>query len=271
MVYNNIIKTAMNSICCRFANRYTKGCETMDTDYLKSLENYSSFTRKELSFAISEYGLNISDSMLKVVIKKLLESHEIARVGRNAYCVINNSIKEYCYHYSELSCEVAEIVSNNFPYLDFTIFELVQLNAFLNHQIAHNVVFISVEGDLCDFVFDKLKERYPGKVLINPTNEIYNQYWCDDMIVVERLVSEAPRGIDKKWHTRIEKLLVDIYTDPIQKETFSASELPTIYEDAFAGYIIDESCMFRYAKRRGIENKLKKYILKNTDVKFRKG
>ena len=78
-------------------------------------------------------------------------------------------------------------------------------------------------------------------------------------------------GTDEKWHTRIEKLLVDVYADPIQKETFSVSELPIIYNDAFECYVIDESCMFRYAKRRGIEKELKKYILQHTHVTFRKG
>lgn len=243
----------------------------MDTEYLKSLESMSSFNRSDLFSVISEYGIKISDSMLKVILKKLLDSGKIARIGRNAYCVVTEHVKVYHYNYSELANEVAKIISEGFPYLTFTVFELIQLNAFVNHQIAHNVVFVSVEADLCDFVFDKLKEKYPGKVLINPTSEIYNQYWCDDMIVLEKLVSEAPVGIGEKWHTRIEKLLVDIYSDPIQKETFSASELPAIYQDAFAGYIIDESCMFRYAKRRGIENKLKKYILEHTNVTFRKG
>ena len=41
------------------------------------------------------------------------------------------------------------------------------------------------------FVFDTLKKKYPGKVLINPTSEIYHLYWYDDMIVIEKLVSEV--------------------------------------------------------------------------------
>ena len=243
----------------------------MNTSYLKTLQNNTCFNRNDLFSAINKSGIAISDSMFKVLLKKLLDAGKIARVGRNAYCVVGEQVKNYHYNYSELANEVAGIITKEFPYLQFTIFELVQLNAFVNHQIAHNVLFVSVEADLCDFVFDKLKEKYPGKVLINPTNEIYNQYWSDNMIVLEKLVSEAPLGIDEKWHTRIEKLLVDVYSDPIQKETFSASELPTIYEDAFGGYIIDESCMFRYAKRRGIEKKLKKYISQHTNVTLRKG
>ena len=243
----------------------------MDTSYLKTLQKKTCFNRDDLFSAIKENGIVVSASMFKVLLKKLLDTGKIVRVGRNSYCVVDEQVKKYHYNYSELANEVAGIIIKEFQYLQFTIFELVQLNAFVNHQIAHNVVFVSVEADLRDFVFDKLKEKYPGKVLINPTTEIYNQYWSDNMIVLEKLVSEAPLGTDEKWHTRIEKLLVDVYADPIQKETFSVSELPIIYNDAFECYVIDESCMFRYAKRRGIEKELKKYILQHTHVTFRKG
>jgi hypothetical protein len=242
----------------------------MDTEYLKILERKDSFSRAELLAAVKEYGIQISDSMFKVVLKKLIDAEKIIRVGRNAYCVNEGNRRGYEYRYSELACSIAEQIKADFPYLSFSIFELVQLNAFVNHQIAHNVVFVSVESDLGNFVFDKLKEKYPGKVLIYPSIEIYHQYWYDDMIVIQKLVSEAPAGSKEKWHTRIEKMLVDIFVDDIQKESFSESELVGIYEDAFARYAIDESCLFRYAKRRGTQQRLKEYLMTNTNVKLRK-
>ena len=187
------------------------------------------------------------------------------------YGVNEESRRMYEHEYSELARSIAKQMKEDFPYLSFSVFELVQLNAFVNHQIAHNVIFVSVESDLGDFVFDKLKEKYPGRVLIYPSVEIYHRYWCDDMIVIQKLTSEAPMGIREKWHTRIEKMLVDIFADDIQKESFSESELAGIYEDAFAGYAIDESCLFRYAKRRGAQRKLQEYLAANTNVKLRKG
>jgi hypothetical protein len=208
--------------------------------------------------------------MFKVLLKKLVDAGKIIRVGRNAYCVNEGNRRTYEHRYSDLACSIAEQMKEDFPYLSFSIFELVQLNVFVNHQIANNVIFLSVESDLGNFVFDRLKEKYPGKVLIYPSVEIYHQYWCDDMIVIQKLISEAPTGNEEKWHTRIEKMLVDIFVDDIQKESFSESELTGIYEDAFAGYAIDESCLFRYAKRRGIHYKLKEYLTENTNVKLRK-
>jgi hypothetical protein len=245
------------------------GSDKMETAYLRTLEKKDSFSRAELLSAIKEYGIKVSDSMFKVVLKKLIDTQKIIRVGRNAYCVNKENRRIYEHRYSDFACNIAAEIAVDFPYLSFAIFELIQLNDFLNHQIAHNVVFVSVESDLGEFVFEKMKEKYPGKVLIYPSIEIYHQYWCDDMIVIQKLVSESPMGNKEKWHSRIEKMLVDIFVDNIQKESFSESELAGIYEDAFLRYAIDESCLFRYAKRRGMQQRLKEYLMTNTNVKLR--
>ena len=239
--------------------------------YLKILENEKSFSRSELMETMKNDGKNISEATFKVELQKLLKEGSIIRVGRNAYCVAKEGVRVYNYAYSDDAKNIAKILKEKFPLLNFTIMDFVQLNEFVNHQLAHNVIFVSVEADLGDFVFDVLKEAYPGKVLINPTPEIYHQYWYDDMIVIGKLISESPVGQQEKWNTRIEKLLVDLITNAILKSSVSESELPNIYEEAFAKYAIDESCMFRYAKRRGAEKKIREFIRDNTNVELRVG
>ena len=91
------------------------------------------------------------------------------------------------------------------------------------------------------------------------------------MIVVGKLISEAPMGQKEKWNTRIEKLLVDVITNSILLSSVSEAELINIYEGAFAKYAIDESCMFRYAKRRGAENKIREFIKEKTNVQLKVG
>ena len=118
-------------------------------------------------------------------------------------------------------------------------------------------------------MFDTMKERYPGKVLIDPTPSLYHQYWYNGMIVINKLVTEAPKGVAVPWHTRLEKLLVDLVCDEILMETISESEYPTILEDTFTKYAIDESCLFRYAKRRGAEKRFRNLIRNKTDIKLR--
>ena len=239
--------------------------------FLNLLENKETFSRAELMEVMQENGKAISEASFKLELQKMLKKGEIVRVGRNKYCVAKDGVGVYTYEYSTDAKAVAEVLKDKFPYLDFTIMDFVQLNEFVNHQLAHNVIYVSVESDLGEFVFDTLKEKYPGKVLINPTPEIYHQYWYDGIIVIGKLVSEAPMGQKEKWNTRIEKLLVDVLTNSILLSCVSDAELANIYEEAFAKYAIDESCMFRYAKRRGAEKKIREFIKKNTNVQLRVG
>lgn len=88
----------------------------------------------------------------------MVNSGEIIRVGRNRYCLPNDKQQVYTYEYSELAEEVASYIEEQYPYLDFSIFEFVQMNDFVNHLVAHNVIFLSVESDTMDFVFDSLKK-----------------------------------------------------------------------------------------------------------------
>ena len=239
--------------------------------FLNLLENKETFSRAELMEVMQENGKAISEASFKLELQKMLKKGEIVRVGRNKYCVAKDGVGVYTYEYSVDAKAVAEVLKDKFPYLDFTIMDFVQLNEFVNHQLAHNVIYVSVESDLGEFVFDTLKKIYPGKVLINPTSEIYHQYWYDGIIVIGKLVSEAPMGQKEKWNTRIEKLLVDVLTNSILLSCVSDAELANIYEEAFAKYAIDESCMFRYAKRRGAEKKIREFIKKNTNVQLRVG
>lgn len=239
--------------------------------YLRMLRYTTAFSRADLQSEISNTGINLSESTFKKILQTMLTEGLIVRVGRNAYCVADNGLSVYSYNYSNDAKNIATHLKGKFPQLDYTIMDFVQLNEFVNHQFAHNVVFVSVEANLGSFVFEDLKEQYPGKVLLNPTPEIYHQYWYDNMIVIGKLVSEAPMGQNERWNTRIEKLLVDVMTNPVLSCSISTTELPNIYEGAFAKYAIDESCMFRYAKRRGADKKIREFIQQETDIQLRVG
>lgn len=117
--------------------------------------------------------------------------------------------------------------------------------------MAHNAFFVSVENDLGDFVFDTLKTIYPGKVLIYPDAEMYHRYWVEDIIVILRLPTEAPRGKRTAW------------------ETCPSEEGASLFENMFGLYAVDESKLFRYARRRGVEKKLRSFIHEKTDIALR--
>ena len=241
----------------------------LEKRYYDGLLDATRFTRKELLESFRMAGYMLSEAFFYKKVEELVKNGQIIRVGRNVYSLPDEKRLAYEYKYSELAEEVAQEIAQQYPYVNFSIFEFVQLNDFVNHLIAHNVIFLSVEAEIMDFVFETLRDKYPGKVLINPTVEIYHQYWSDDMIVLGKLTTEAPKGQKASWHTRLEKMLVDIMAEPLLLASISRAEYPHIYEDAFDRYIVDENGLFRYASRRKVTKKIKELIRKETDIVLR--
>ncbi len=244
----------------------------VNAECIDRLRGRSYFTRDDVKRAMQSCQDNvkvIGDAAFKARLQRLLREGNIARTGRNAYVVSAQRAQQYQYAYSDLSNDVAAHIAGKHPYLAYSIFELVQLNEFVNQQLAQNAVFVSVESKLGDFVFDTLKEAYPGRVLIYPTPEMFHRYWTNDMIVIVKLTSESPKGIIRSWHTGLEKLLVDLMSDPLLIGLVSRDELPGIYEEAFRKYVIDESRMFRYARRRTADERIRQFIYEKTAVKLR--
>lgn len=241
----------------------------LEKRYYDGLLDVTRFTRKELLESFRMAGYMLSEASFYKKVEELVKNGQIIRVGRNVYSLPDDKRLVYEYKYSELAEEVAQEIAQQYPYVNFSIFEFVQLNDFVNHLIAHNVIFLSVEAEIMDFVFETLRDKYPGKVLINPTVEIYHQYWSDNMIVLGKLTTEAPKGHKASWHTRLEKLLVDIMAEPLLLASISRAEYPHIYEDAFDRYIVDENGLFRYASRRKVTKKIKELIRKETDIVLR--
>ena len=244
---------------------------TINMQILEKLRDASSFTRKELFDAMHDCGMSISDASFRYNLQKLINSGYIVSVGHNAYYVAkeDDNTHHYQYDYSEQAKSVITIISEKYPNIKFSVFELVQLNEFVNHLLAHNLIFVSVENNYGDFVFDALKEAHPGRVLLYPTPDTFHQYWYSDMIVIRKLVTEAPNNRQRPWAARLEKILVDIIADPLIINSISASEYPIIYTDAFQKYIVNECCLFRYAKRRGVENEILHLIKNKTKISLR--
>lgn len=232
---------------------------------LKSLNDEKVFDKNALfNIFIKKFGM-LSNSSLEKKLEKNLKSGQIVRVGRNAYC-INKNLIDYEFNYSDISINLANNLNKEFYGLDFRIFELYQLNRFLNHQLAHNVIFVFVEKELVKSVFEFLKKQFQGKILINPNEEEFYNYRQENTIIIRNLISESPKGKKEVWHTNLEKLLVDIFSEKLLKSMFSESEYPNIYETAFNLYAIDESQMFRYARRRKNEEKIKTFINEETNI-----
>jgi len=130
------------------------------------------------------------------------------------------------------------------------------------HQPGKFATIIEVEKDTVEAVFFALKESEKN-VFLEPSEEIFNRYALSEKetIIVKSIVSESPTQILNGVETvTIEKVLVDIYTDPVLFIAQQGSEMRYIFMEAFSKYTINESKMFRYANRKGKKEALNTFL-----------
>ncbi|MBR7000338.1 MAG: hypothetical protein IKI01_06935 [Lachnospiraceae bacterium] len=175
--------------------------------------------------------------------------------------------KQYSYPHSPEYLALEKEITEAYPLVHFQMWELIQMNDFVNHQIAKNVIFVEAEAMLVDTVYELLHGKHPY-AMVQPTYDaFYKQRAPETDIVVQKLLSEAPSP-DANHSCVMEKLLVDLLSKKLSGSLIERSEYPRIYEDVFRKYNIDETRMFRYAKRRHLYESLLSFIKTKTDIKL---
>ena len=98
---------------------------------------------------------------------------------------------------------------------------------------------------------------------MNPSPELIRRYIIDEKEpwIVKPLVSESPlQEVNGMPTVSIEKMLVDIFCDPVIFSAQQGSEMDRIFKEAFEKYTVSESKMLRYASRRRKKNELNIYL-----------
>ena len=221
------------------------------------------YTRQEIYDALANEKPELNDNSFKWIISQMVKNGIICRKQRGEYVLQSNPISDKHIFKPPMNVQLREIgekIEAKFPYVDFVCFESVQLNAFLNHLIGKNTLFILVEKGAIDFVFRYLQEEDVGKILLRPSEKEWDAYCTGDNIVMLNLISETPKSGDEYHSMCIEQLLVDIVAEKTFRNLYSKSELGNIYEMADKSYLIDYVRLLRYARRRGKAEEVKKYI-----------
>ena len=102
------------------------------TAIMNQLNHSQSFSRADLQLAMNQIGMYSSENTVNHVIINLLQSGQIFRTGRNQYSVALSK-RIYQFPHAEFALSVVNEIREAHPYLDFRIFELIQLNEFVKH------------------------------------------------------------------------------------------------------------------------------------------
>lgn len=244
----------------------------MDTHHILShFDDGQTFTRSCFRETVHTYDPACADTAIDWTLASLRKQGVLASAGAGKYYVISpdDPVRRlYSYPHSEEYLALEARILEEFPLANYQMWELIQMNDCVNHQIAKNVIFVEVERMLIDAVYEMLHEQYPYAILQPDEDTFYRQRGPETDIVVQRLVSEAPTPGDHH-SCSIEKILVDLLSKRLTGRIIERSEYPRIYEDMFRKYTIDESRMFRYARRRNLYDTLIGFITTQTNIRLR--
>jgi hypothetical protein len=225
-------------------------------------------TRQQILHAARIVEPSFKETQLRNLMGTLHNSSLIVRVGRNQYKKVDKEPKKSGFTgvYSHVAQQVIEHMQKQFPLLSYRVWELSWLNEFFNHQLAHNKIFVEVEKDGCDFVFSSLVEKFPGRVLLRPKAQELLRYGTDDGIIIDRLVTEAPKSDGEPYQVPLGKLIVDLFAN--KNLLLSKGDYPSAIEMMFAKYRIDQVSMLRYARRRNKVREVFGFLREKTTIEL---
>lgn len=102
--------------------------------------------------------------------------------------------------------------------------------------------------------------------MLKPDQNQILRYGGNDSIIIERLISESPKGKTEPYNLAIEKLIVDLFANKRLKEMISPGDYPAALESIFSMYKVDQVKMFRYARRRNKDMEIFEFLKNKTNV-----
>ena len=186
-------------------------------------------------------------------LRSLVRKGELSVVGHDSYVWSSEAnLRPYRPMLSAVTSLVLNEMSERYGRMNYTLFELIWLNDFLNHLLGRNALFVMVERDYAPFVFEFLNERHAGGVLLDPSPEDFFRYMDNRSILVVKKPSQGPVNRYMPHVAPPEQWLADILADGRLSASFEGAELPRIFSAFGSRYVVNKSALFRYARRRGV-------------------
>ena len=208
-------------------------------------------------------------TQMNFYINQLIKNNMIKRTGYGTYVKNTDTKSIFSFNPSEESSKIAGFIMDNFPLVNFCIWDITILNEFINHMIGHNHIFLEIEKDGAGFIYKALKENFQTTILFHPTAKELEHYSTDNDILIENSISEAPESNAEESHLIcLEKLIVDMFANKLLMQFISKGDYPQALEEMFGKYQINEKKLFRYAARRNKKEEIISFIKNSTNIKL---
>lgn len=229
---------------------------TIERQILNAAESLSTFTVVELKKYLGDTR-SLAHARLNWYLSKLTDEGMIVRIARGHYAAKDSKII-FTPQPSQDSVTLYNQFHEVFPEISICVYEGPWIFQFMHHLASNQVTYIEVEKDIAETVFHTLKDQ--GKaVFLRPDKDLIYKYVNMDqgVIFVKNLTSESPlQSVAGIKVPTLEKLLVDMYVDP-DFFYLQGSEYNRIMHNVRTHYVINQSRMLRYARRRNVSERIK--------------
>ena len=233
-------------------------------DILNYAFTHKLFTRKELIANLMSEDQIASPGTLSEQLNRLLKSGQLIRVQRGIYKLPDDARKDFSVVCSEEIRQINQQIKKQFPFVGYCLWPASTLIPYMHHIPNVNFLFVDVEREVAESVFNFLKVDSHKRVFLLPSlNDIEGYISTNDAIIIRPLKSESPLQLVEGINTpTIEKVLVDIVGD-VEFSFLQGSEINYVYTTIFERHNVNKNKLLRYATRRGRKEEVEQLINAN--------
>jgi len=222
------------------------------------------FTRKELITNLKSEDQIGSPGTFSEQLNRLLKSGQLVRIERGVYKLQDEARKDFSVVCSEEMRQINHRIKAQFPFVDYCLWPASTLMPYMHHIPNLNFLFVDVEREVAESVFNLLNTDSNKRVFLLPSLTDFERYINNnDAIIIRTLISESPLQLVEGIKTpTIEKVLVDI-TGDVEFSFLQGSEINYVYTTIFERHNVNKNKLLRYATRRGRKEEVEQLINSN--------
>lgn len=233
-------------------------------DILNFAVNHKVFSRKELIANLKSQNQLENPASLSEQLNRLLKSGQLIRLEHGIYTLPDKTKKDFSIVCSEEMKRINQQLKTQFPFTAFCIWPGSTLLPYMHHIPSLGSMFVDVERDAAESVFNLLNSDSSKRVYLMPSSTDFERYInTNEAIVIRPLTSESPLKLVDDINTpTIEKIMVDIVGD-VEFSFLQGVEINYVYNTIFEKHNINKNKLLRYASRRGRKQLVEELIKTN--------
>lgn len=229
---------------------------TLFNTILPQLKQQSSyFSIKAVQRVLGEQSIHVADQTLRKYLSLAMTKGIVNDAGRGWYSRHSEPVVLVPNHVKK----IISLVKKLFPLLDFCCWSTFQLNPFVHHMIANQIILLYADIDALSSVADRLTIE-GWKVWDNPKKAVVDRYVTpgDNTVVIRPNISKQPKA--KNHLAPVEKVMVDLIAEVSPLYLMDISEAQLVVENILSGGLIQVPDFIGYLERRKLRFTSKEII-----------